>query len=166
MTEQMKQLVCERLASGDSLTAMCKEEGMPSLRTVWLETYRNEAFYQQYARARISWAEVEFERMMHIADHQELGIKIKHRTGEQSYTEETEADMTEHRKLQIDTRKWALARMNKKFTDRAVIETRTPEDDMTPEEVAKRMSAILDAGAKRKEQTKTPVKRFDADDIA
>jgi len=77
------------------------------------------AFAENYARARRYWAEAEFERMMEIADTPQLGEKTK--TTDKG-VEITTGDMVEHRRLQVDTRKWALARMfPKKYGDATLL---------------------------------------------
>ena len=89
---------------------------MPPLRTVmtWLSITPD--FQQQYARARELWADAEFDAMMHIADTPQQGAKTK--VGPQG-KEVTVGDMIEHRRLQVDTRKWALARMSpRKYGDK------------------------------------------------
>ena len=85
-----------------------------------------DAFCQQYMRAREIWADAEFETMMHIADTPQLGEKTKETaTG----IEVTTGDMIEHRRLQVDTRKWALARMSpRKYGDKVGLEHTGRED--------------------------------------
>jgi len=80
---------------------------------------QDSAFAENYARARRYWAEAEFERMMEIADTPQLGEKTK--TTDKG-VEITTGDMVEHRRLQVDTRKWALARMfPKKYGDATLL---------------------------------------------
>jgi hypothetical protein len=84
----------------------------------WLA--RDKDFQQQYARARESWADAEFENLMHIADTPIEGEKTKTTA---DGVEITRGDMIEHRRLQVDTRKWALARMSpKKYGDRVALD--------------------------------------------
>jgi hypothetical protein len=51
-TEELAARICERLALGESLNRICKNEDMPGLRTVhdWLAS--NSEFAAQYTRAR------------------------------------------------------------------------------------------------------------------
>jgi hypothetical protein len=45
--------ICERLASGESLRAICRDDHMPKARTVYLWIARDlHGFFQQYVRAR------------------------------------------------------------------------------------------------------------------
>ena len=66
---------------------------------------------------------------MHIADTplegeiSEEGVDSKG----QGFSKTTRRDMIEHRRLQVDTRKWALARMSpKKYGDRTALEHSGP----------------------------------------
>lgn len=100
--------ICERLAGGESLKRICEDDHIPPRSVVFVWMYRNPEFADNYARARQFWAAAEFERMMEIADTPKLGIKTK--TTDKG-VETIEGDMIEHRKLQVDARKWALVRM-------------------------------------------------------
>ncbi len=52
--DEIALLICERLADGESLKAMCAEEDMPSRSTVfkWLANPANKQFVDMYMRAR------------------------------------------------------------------------------------------------------------------
>ena len=61
-TDEMAGRICAMLGEGMPLRAVCAEDGMPSVSTVfrWLE--RNEAFRERYARARDVQAQVVAEQ--------------------------------------------------------------------------------------------------------
>src|SRR5436853_6196862 len=90
--------ICARLADGQSLRAICRDEAMPDARTVfrWLEA--NESFRQQYARAREAQADALADEIVDIADTPQPGKKTKTITG--GGVEATEGDRTEQRGLQ------------------------------------------------------------------
>lgn len=114
-TPELTEIICDKLASGKSLNSICKEELMPHRDTVFLWLFKYKEFSDKYARARAAWADAEFENMMHIADTPQEGTKIKITD---DGTETIIGDMIEHRRLQIDTRKFALARMEpRKYGD-------------------------------------------------
>ena len=117
--------ICERLSGGESLLQICKDEGFPPQTLIFQWLAKHPDFAQNYARARQFWAESEFERMMEIADTPQLGEKTK--TTDKG-TEVITGDMTDHRRLQVDTRKWALARMfPKKYGDATLLKHGDPE---------------------------------------
>src|SRR6185369_9707606 len=103
-TPEVAEEICDRLGGGESLRTICQDENMPGLRTVMTWLARDKEFQQQYTRARESWADAEFENLMHIADTPIEGEKTKETA---DGIEIMRGDMIEHRRLQVDTRKWA-----------------------------------------------------------
>jgi hypothetical protein len=90
--------ICELMAEGQSLRAICKGDGMPNKRTVlrWIE--RDDKLRLQYSEAQNLRAEHYFDEIIDIADSRSDPQKTR---------------------VQIDARKWVLARMNpKKYGDR------------------------------------------------
>lgn len=116
--------LCERLASGLSLRAICRNKAMPNKATVFRWLAQNSEFSDQYARAREAQADLYVDEMVEIADKPKIGQKTK-RTSD-GKVETTTFDMTEHRRLQIETRKWVAARMRpKKYGDKLDVEQKT-----------------------------------------
>jgi hypothetical protein len=125
-TPKLAAEICELLSGGQSLNSICKMDGKPNISSVmlWLSKYQD--FSEKYARARQSWADAEFDRMMEIADTPQLGTKT--REDADGGVEITTGDMIDHRRLQVDVRKWALARMSpKKYGDRQAVEHSGPD---------------------------------------
>jgi hypothetical protein len=83
----------------------------------WVLDGQHEEFRKQYELSRDIQADVLADDIQHIADHTQKGIKTK--TTSDGKVEIQEGDMTEHRKLQIDARKWIAARLKpKKYGDK------------------------------------------------
>jgi len=137
-SDELADEICERLCNGESLREICSEDRMPNRATVfrWLGKY--ESFSDQYARAREEQAQTLADEIVYIADNQVIGQKtVSKATG----LEITEADMIEHRRLQIDARKWVAAKLlPKKYGDKiqnehtganggAIIIQSTPQDE-------------------------------------
>src|SRR5271156_862254 len=112
--------ICNRIADGESLRAICGEADMPDKATVfrWLLAEQHKDFCNQYSRARDVQADVIFDEMLDIADTPVVGLKtISKPTG----LETVEDDMIDHRRLQIETRKWLLGKMApKKYSDKQI----------------------------------------------
>lgn len=114
---------------------------MPHIATVmrWLAASKD--FREQYVRARDIQADVLFDEIQHIADTPVIGLKtVMKATG----VETTEGDMIEHRRLQIDARKWMLGKMSpKKYGDKTTI-AGDPENPIAVENVtnARRKAAL------------------------
>lgn len=94
--------ICSLLADGESLRKVCERQGMPGKATVFRWLAQHEDFRDQYAKATETRADAIFEDMFDIADEVS-----------------EEAAAVAKARLRIDTRKWALARMNpKKYGDK------------------------------------------------
>lgn len=94
--------ICSLLASGESLRKVCERPGMPSKTSVFRWLAEHSEFRDQYAKATETRADAIFEEMFDIAD-----------------SVAAEAAAVGKARLRIDTRKWALARMNpKKYGDK------------------------------------------------
>lgn len=111
-TPEIAAIICERLTAGESVLKICEDDDMPSESMVYRWIVRHPDFREIYREAREAWSEYQFDRMMQIADTPQIGQKIK--TMPDGKVEITEGDMVEHRKLQVNIRQWALARMSPK----------------------------------------------------
>lgn len=120
-SEELTDEICEKLAAGESLRAICSLEEFPAERTVyyWLESKPD--FLQKYARAREQQADYYVAQIVDIADKTQLGEIV---TLKADGSEERKiADMIEHRRLQVDARKWAASKLApKKYGDKQQLE--------------------------------------------
>lgn len=109
-------LICERIANGESLRSICSEAEMPNKATVFRWLAADGDFSDQYARARETQADSLFDEILTIADTPMEGVKTKTTA---SGTETTTGDMIEHRRLQVDARKWMAGKLQpKKYGDK------------------------------------------------
>lgn len=95
---------------------------MPARSTVFLWIQKDaEGFSDQYKAARDFQLEAMADDILGIADTPQLGIKGK--TDEHGVLiEASTGDMIEHRRLQVDTRKWLLSKMRpEKYGDRLTL---------------------------------------------
>jgi plasmid stabilization system protein ParE len=117
-TEEVAYAICARLADGESLRSICQDDDMPGRRTVldWLDDDANASFRAKYARAREAQADLLAEEIVQIADTPQMGTKSVSKV---SGIEISEGDMIEHRRLQVDARKWYAAKLApKKYGDK------------------------------------------------
>lgn len=98
MTEEQAAIVCERIASGESLRKICEDDGLPCERVVYSTLAKDEAFAQEYARARKTWADAQVEEIIAVSKDTELKADDK--------------------RVQIDTLKWAMGKLNGKYSDK------------------------------------------------
>jgi len=116
--------ILDQIASGKSLRAICLQEGFPHLVSFLRWVRGDENLEKAYRLAIELRADVYFDQIMEIADTPLEGEKVKFtEDGDGQKTETTTGDMIEHRRLQVDARKWALARMNaKKYGDKVDVQ--------------------------------------------
>lgn len=124
-TEEVAESICLRISEGESLRTICKDETMPSIRTVmrWLIDTEKKDFWQQYAQARESQAEHMFGQLIEIADDGINDWVEKERRDGSTY-ESLNMEAVMRSKLRVDTRKWILSKMQpKKYGDKLDVTT-------------------------------------------
>lgn len=119
-SQEMADTICGRLSKGESLKSICRSPEIIGIDIVFKWINSNPAFHDQYARARRTQADVLFDEMLYIANSTQRGVKT---TTKGDVIETVEADMIEHRRLQIETRKWLIGKMApKKYGERASVD--------------------------------------------
>jgi len=109
-SEAIAQEICQRLATGESLRSICRDEAMPGRQTVvdWLA--RDHSFCERYDRARMVGLDEIADELIEIAD----GAN----GGEDDSAARASANV-QQAKLRIDTRKWLLSKLApQRFGDR------------------------------------------------
>lgn len=107
-SQEIADRICDLIAEGESLRAVCRLPGLPAASTVFKWLSEQPAFSEQYARACESRAESMFEDMLDIADETAFDT-IQGENGDRANTE-----WISRSKLRVDTRKWMLAKMQPK----------------------------------------------------
>ena len=100
--------LCRRIAEGESLRAICKDEHQPSVRTImnWLFDGEHKEFEQEYARARRVQAEMFAEEIIDIADDAS-GDTTTGKDGEPV----TDRENIQRSRVRIDARKWIASKL-------------------------------------------------------
>ena len=107
--QETADLICERLAHGESLRGICSADGMPDHSTVLKWAREREAFGNQYARAREDGDDYEFEGLEVLADEKP----------ERTPSGAVDTGWVAWQKNRVDVRKWTLARKRpKKYGDK------------------------------------------------
>lgn len=117
-TLEIAMTICERLVEGESLRAICREDAMPGLSTVfrWLESH--EPFREQYARAREMQAEGFADELTEIADDARNDWMERALKGGETEKVIDSEHITRSR-LRVDTRKWIASKLlPKKYGDK------------------------------------------------
>ena len=132
-TDEIIKEFCGRISVGRSVRSVCCDKDMPSRETFYKSIRENTDLSDQYREAVKQRAEYHFDEMLDIAD-------------------EVEAEAAEiaKAKLQIDTRKWILSRMDAtKYGDKQQVDNVSSDGSMSPPqpltpESAKAISKDLD----------------------
>lgn len=144
-TQEIADVICERLANGESLRRICESEDMPSLSMVMRWLGANAEFREQYARARELQAEFIFDQMAEIADDGTNDWMASNAPDCEGY--KFNSEHVSRSKLRIDARKWMLAKMSpRKYGDKQQIDHVSSDGSMqpaSPEEAMARIMGVL-----------------------
>ncbi len=112
--------ICRRVASGKSLSEVCRDQHMPHRDTVqtWLANPKYDELRREYDRAIQLRADRIFDELLQIADDARNDWMERQR--QDGSTEiKFDKENVQRSRLRIDTRKWVLGRMNpQKYGDR------------------------------------------------
>ena len=105
--------ICERIADGESLVSICRDERMPKKTAVYEWLLRHKEFADIYARAREDQADTLADEIHAISD--ELPQQIVDDKGKTRY----DSAYVQWQKNRVDARKWVAAKLKpKKYSDR------------------------------------------------
>lgn len=126
-SEEVALAVCARIADGESLRSVCRDEAMPAKSTIFKWLSQQQAFADQYARAMEARADAMFEDILEIADDSSGDRKVVGRDGEEREVCDTE--FVQRARLRVDARKWMLGKMSpKKYGDKVALVGGGPDD--------------------------------------
>lgn len=126
-TEAAADLICERLAQGESLRGICRDDAQPALSTVFRWLTLHPEFSEQYARAREEQAEAFADEIVAISDEECTTVRAdKHSSRDDDGEGNTEVVFDSvavaRNRLRIDARKWVAAKLKpKKYGDKLAI---------------------------------------------
>jgi len=121
--------ICDKVVNNKTSFNKAIEESEINLMTFYRWLTKSDPFKERYKYARDIRADVLFEEIIDIADTTEEGTKTKD-TPKGLITET--GDMTEHRRLKIDARKWVASRMNpKKYGNTPISENDGTDNEIT-----------------------------------
>jgi hypothetical protein len=146
-TQDMADTICVRIAEGESLRDICKDEWMPDRVTIyrWLQAFPE--FCNQYTRAREDQADTLADEIMAIADETPDLNPILDKHGALIEIQLHSAYL-QWQKQRIDARKWTAMKLKpKKYGDRQIL----AGDSEAPLEVQNDAMTILAAAVKNLE---------------
>ena len=115
-TDKLAAKICRRLAAGESLRAICRDNAMPSISTVmgWLFDGNHDKFSEQYARAREAQAEIRADEIVDIADDDTNDF-----AADKDGKLVANSEHIQRSRLRVDARKWIAAKLlQKRYGDK------------------------------------------------
>lgn len=141
-TQETADVICERIANGESLRLICDDDDMPDKATVFRWLKAEQDFCDQYARAREAQADTLFDEILHISNTPVVGEKTK--TDKDGNVETSTGDMIEHRRLQIETRKWMAGKLKpKKYGEKLDLNVSGSLETASEEQIDARIAQLL-----------------------
>lgn len=134
-TPAMKARICREVGLGKSLRKVLKQKGMPSISRTMAVLQEDEAWQEQYARAKRAGIELHIDGMIDLAD-------------------EATEDNAHAIRIRVDTRKWIASKLLPKvYGDKIAAEVTLPESlapmdrDQRLLEVGRNLAYILTAAS-------------------
>jgi hypothetical protein len=125
--------ICVRIASGESLRKICKDDKMPALVNVWRWLNDDEALSKQYTHAREEQAETLADEIQEICDA-EMPMDAFGKI---------DAGAVNQARLKIDARKWIASKLKpKRFGDYTKIQAEVKDTSSTSSWLGEVLSEI------------------------
>jgi len=138
-TQELADEICSQLANGDSMRTVCKPDEMPCKATLFMWMRTNQAFLDQYTRAKQESADALTDEMLDIADDS-TNDYIKTDEGDKKVDQEH----IQRSRLRIETRKWLASKLKpKKYGDRQQIDVVDKTDSPDEEELDARIANLI-----------------------
>jgi len=141
-SEELVAVICERIANGESLKAICEDDEMPSQSTVFKWLSEKPDFTEKYAHARDAQADALFDDILSIADDGRNDWMQRNFGEETRWVENGEA--IRRSQLRIDARKWMASKLKpKKYGDRLDLNHSGSIDTLTDDALNARLAQLL-----------------------
>lgn len=140
--EAFKAQICDRIANGESLRAICADEDMPAKSVVFKWLAEDTQFSDQYARARETQADAVFDDILSIADDARNDWMARNGNDDEGWRENGES--IRRSQLRIDARKWMAGKLKpKKYGERLELNHSGHIESMSEEQVNARLAELL-----------------------
>ena len=122
-TQDLADEICIRLATGESLRSICKDDHIPHIATIMTWVFKNvkgtESFHEQYETARKMQAENLTDEIADIADN---GNNDWMEANGDSEGYRVNGEAIQRSRLRVDTRKWIASKILTKYRDKTTTE--------------------------------------------
>lgn len=122
-TDEVASIILERIADGESLKAICEDEGMPSKSTVFKWLAEIAGFSDMYVRAREIQADALFDDILTIADDGRNDWMERKDAEDENMGWRENGEALQRSRLRIDARKWMAAKLRpRKYGEKLELE--------------------------------------------
>ena len=116
--QDLAERICVRLALGESIRTICKDDDMPAQSVIYAWLNRHPEFAEQYTRAREEQAESHADEIVDIADETPALLEVRDKEGN-IVDIKLDSAYIAWQKQRIDSRKWNASKQRpKKYGDR------------------------------------------------
>lgn len=129
-SQELADIICARLAEGESLRTVCKDDDMPCKTTVFMWMRTNKEFLNQYTRAKEESADAMIEDMLDIADDGTNDWMEKRNSEGDNIGWQLNGEHVNRSRLRVDTRKWIAEKLKPKKYGAKVSQEITGADGM------------------------------------
>lgn len=132
-TQEIADIICERIADGESLRSICSDDEMPARSTVFRWLARVDGFSDQYMCARDEQAETLFDEIIDIADDGRNDWMKKQNEDGETWGWRENGEAIRRSQMRIDARKWMAGKLKpKKYSDKIAIDQKTTVEASDP----------------------------------
>lgn len=119
--QEIAQIFCQRIADGESVRRICRDDDMPDRSTFFRWIGKHPEFHNQYAIAREQQMELFADEILDIVDDGTNDYMSTNDPDNPGY--KFNGEHYQRARLRVDTRKWLMSKMApKKFGDKIVQE--------------------------------------------
>lgn len=161
-SDEVASELCERIAMGETLTSICREERMPDPRTVWKWRQVRPDFNAQFAQARVDQMHAWADQIVNLADDSEGDFKVtvpldspelERIESKQAVTFKFTRRHVSRTAQMIDVRKWLMARYAPEdFSDRSSVNMSMQFDDKSDDELVQDLRDAFEKSGMTPEQ--------------
>ena len=138
-SDETADVICERIADGESLKDICADVDLPNRATVYRWLAAHKTFSDMYARAREEQADTLADEIVSISDD---GARDYGQT--EDGREVVNHDHIARSRLRVDARKWVAAKLKpRKYGDKVELEHSGSLQTQTDEQVNARLAVLL-----------------------
>ncbi|OCP36746.1 hypothetical protein [Ensifer sp. LC163] len=143
-SDELVDTICERIATGASLKAICEADDMPAQSTVFKWLSEKPDFSERYARAREAQADALFDEILSIADDGRNDWMEKVSAEGESIGWRENGEAVRRSQLRVEARKWMAGKLRpKKYGEKLDLNVSGSLETMPEERLNARIAQLL-----------------------